>query len=85
MQMIDSHWFKETFSDIIEGSKESDAGNRIPVDRDNFQRALVGDGLNQSAARLLLAFMGAAHGSYFSVNSFIEEAFLCYRWLLPSV
>lgn len=79
MQMIESAWFKETFRDIIEGTKETEDGEQAPVQRDTFSRAIVGDGLHHSASRLLLAFMGAAHGSYFSVNSFIQEAFLCYR------
>jgi hypothetical protein len=40
--------------------------------------ALVGQGLRQTASRILLAFQGAAHGSQYSVNVLLEELLDCY-------
>lgn len=71
MQMLESKWFKETFRDEIEGIR--------PRQQTPSAGVLVGSELSPSASRLLLAFMGAAHGSFFSVSSFVEEAFLAYR------
>lgn len=45
--------------------------------------SLVGPGLRESAARSLLAFLGAARGSLYSVNAFLEEVFRCYRCVHP--
>ena len=77
--MIESDWFKNVFKDVVEGTKVDDEGQDVVVERTYIERALVGEGLKATSSRLLLAFMGAAHGSYFSVNSFVEETFESYR------
>ncbi len=40
--------------------------------------SLVGSGLQQQAARILLGFLGAVQGSRYSVNAFLEELLSAY-------
>lgn len=58
--------------DIEEGNTQSS-----PMD-ENQEIRLIGNELPQRAARSLLAFLGAAQGSQYSVNAFVEELFSCY-------
>ena len=53
-----------------------------PVIVQQGEPVLVGSGLRQTAARVLLAFLGAANGSQYSVNVFLEELTRCYRFYL---
>ena len=54
-------------------SADSDAS--LSVGRSS---SLVGSGLEQQAARILLGFLGAVQGSQYSVNAFLEELLSSY-------
>lgn len=65
------------------GSSSEDEAAMDCVDQAHVHMSLLGPGRRASAARALLAFLGAAKGSLYSVNSLVEEVFKCYRYILP--
>ena len=76
----DSYFKMQVVRPPLEGSPQATSeASSSPVDIQQGESVLVGDGLRQTAARVLLAFLGAANGSQYSVNVFLEELTRCYR------